>query len=89
MFLGSTSPRVTDNQIAVRGLTEGANLCGAAVPVADHQIAVEGLTEGANLRGAAVPVADNQIAVEGLTEGTNFRNFRICREGQANRSHNT
>jgi hypothetical protein len=77
---------VTDNQIAIGGLTEGANLRGATVPrVTDNQIAIGGLTEGTNLRGATVPrVTDNQIAIGSLTEGTNLR---VGRASQANRSH--
>jgi hypothetical protein len=78
---------VTDNQIAIGGLTEGANLRGATVPrVTDNQIAIGGLTEGTNLRGATVPrvTDDNQIAIGSLTEGTNLR---VGRASQANRSH--
>ena len=83
-FYGSTSPRVTDNQRAIGGLTKGTNLRGATAPVTDNQAAIGGLTEGTNLRGATVSVTDNQTAIGGLTEGTNLG---VGGEGQANRSH--
>jgi hypothetical protein len=84
-LLHRSMARVTDNQIAIGGLTERTNLRGAAVPgVADNQSAFGGLAEGTNLRGAAVPgVTDNQVAIGGLTEGTNLG---VGREGQANQS---
>jgi hypothetical protein len=50
---------VTDNQIAVEGLTQGTNLLDASAPGADDQIAVEGLTQGTNLLDASVPGADS------------------------------
>jgi hypothetical protein len=76
---------VTDNQIAIGGLTEGTNLPGATTQgVTDNQIAIGGLTEGTNLRDTTAQVTDDQIAIGGLTEGTNLR---VGREGQANRSH--
>ena len=78
------SPRVTDNQRAIGGLTKGTNLRGATAPVTDNQAAIGGLTEGTNLRGATVSVTDNQTAIGGLTEGTNLG---VGGEGQANRSH--
>jgi hypothetical protein len=83
---GATSAVVTDDQIAIGGLTEGTNLRAAIVPaVTNNQTAIGGLTEGANLRGATVPmVTDNQSAIGGLTEGTNVG---VGREGQANGSH--
>jgi hypothetical protein len=42
---------VTDNEIAIGGLTEGTNLRDTTVPrVTDNQIAIGSLTEGTNLR---------------------------------------
>jgi hypothetical protein len=87
--MSQPSPRVTDNQIAIEGLTEGANLRGASVHVTNNQIAIGGLTEGPNLCGAGVPVTNNQIAIGGLTERTDLRGGGVGREGQANRSHDT
>jgi hypothetical protein len=48
---GLSALEVTDNQIAIGGLTEGTNLRRAtALEVTDNQIAIGGLTEGTNLR---------------------------------------